>query len=304
MASPHVAGVVALMRAVYPGLTPAEFDSSLVSGALTNEAGAPGRDDIFGYGIIDALKAVQEAQRLANGGIAPPPPALISATPSSLVLGLLSNAQLSISNQSVTAASVDSFSDNANWLSVAENTVDANNLGTYDISIDRSGLSDSIYNGTITFNLSTGSTLTVQVSMLVGNISTTGDIGTAYILLIDTTNGSVINTTNPVDLGDGNHTYRFNSVPNGTYQIIGGSDIDNDLIICQTGENCGGFPVVNSLRDIIVLSADLSNIDFNIDIVSTVSAASIGAQGTLPSRVSSQSEIKDETEAATGIKRN
>ncbi|HED36438.1 MAG TPA: peptidase S8 [Gammaproteobacteria bacterium] len=281
MASPHIAGVAALMRAVYPGLTPAEFDNALISGALTNEAGASGRDDIFGYGIIDALKAVQEAQRLANGGTAPPPPALISATPSSLVLGLLSNAQLTISNQSVTAASISSFSDNANWLSVAENTVDANKLGTYDITIDRTGLSDSIYNATITFNLSTGSTLTVQVSMLVGNVSTTGDIGTAYILLIDTTDSRVINTTSPVDLGGGNYTYRFNSVPNGTYQIIGGSDIDNDLIVCQTGENCGGFPVVNALQDILVLSADVTNLDFNIDIVSTVASGSLIAQGAL-----------------------
>ncbi len=284
MASPHVAGVAALMRAVYPGLTPAEFDSSLINATLTREAGTPGRDDSFGYGIIDALKAVQEAQRLANGGTAPPPPALISATPSSLVLGLLSNAQLTISNQSITAASIISFSDNANWLSITENTLDANKLGIYNITIDRTGLNDSIYNGTITFNISTGSTLTVQVSMLVGSVSTTGDIGTAYILLINTADGNVINTTTPVDLGNGNYTYRFNSVPNGTYQIIGGSDIDNDRVVCQTGENCGGFPVVNSLQDILVLGADLTNIDFNIDIVSTVASASLVAQGILLNR--------------------
>jgi len=290
MASPHVAGIAALMRAVYPELTPDEFDSALMSGALTNEAGAPGRDDIFGYGIIDALKAVQEAQRLSNGGTPPPPPALISATPSSLVLGLLSNAQLSISNQSITAASVTSFSDNANWLSVSENAVDANKLGTYDITIERTGLNDSIYNGTITFNLSTGSTLTVQVSMLVGNISTSGDIGTAYILLIDTSDSSIINTTSPVSLGDGNYTYQFNSVPDGTYQIVGGSDIDNDRIVCQTGENCGGFPVVNSLQDIIVSGTNLTGLDFNIDIVSTLTSGNLSAQGIILNKESAQQQ--------------
>lgn len=68
MASPHVAGVVALMKAVYPGLTPQILDQVLASGAITRDLGAPGKDWEYGHGLIDAHLAVMEAQRLADGG--------------------------------------------------------------------------------------------------------------------------------------------------------------------------------------------------------------------------------------------
>jgi serine protease len=61
MATPHVAGVVALMKAVAPGLTPQRVAELLASGALTDDLGAPGKDDQFGYGLINASKAVAAA---------------------------------------------------------------------------------------------------------------------------------------------------------------------------------------------------------------------------------------------------
>jgi subtilisin family serine protease len=64
MAAPHVAGVMALMKSIYPALTPAEFDALLASGELTDDAGPPGRDDFFGHGIINARKAVEAALAL------------------------------------------------------------------------------------------------------------------------------------------------------------------------------------------------------------------------------------------------
>ena len=42
MASPHVAGVIALMKSVDPSLTPTQFDTLLASGALAIDLGAPG----------------------------------------------------------------------------------------------------------------------------------------------------------------------------------------------------------------------------------------------------------------------
>ena len=58
MATPHVAGVATLMKAVAPSLTPQRFAELLVSGALTDDLGATGKDDQFGYGLINARKAV------------------------------------------------------------------------------------------------------------------------------------------------------------------------------------------------------------------------------------------------------
>ncbi len=67
MATPHVAGVVALMKAVAPSLTPQKVAELLASGALTDDLGAPGKDDEFGYGLINASKAVAAA----GGGSVP-----------------------------------------------------------------------------------------------------------------------------------------------------------------------------------------------------------------------------------------
>jgi serine protease len=58
---PHVAGVIALMKAVNPSLTPQKVADLLASGALTDDLGAPGKDDQFGYGLINASKAVAAA---------------------------------------------------------------------------------------------------------------------------------------------------------------------------------------------------------------------------------------------------
>ena len=63
MAFPHVAGVIALMKGVHPGLTPQQVDDLLVMGALTIELGSPAD---YGTGLIDARAAV-EAAILAAG---------------------------------------------------------------------------------------------------------------------------------------------------------------------------------------------------------------------------------------------
>jgi subtilisin family serine protease len=57
MASPHVVGVAALIRAARPDLTVAELEAVLRGGAA--DLGAPGRDDVYGSGRIDADAALE-----------------------------------------------------------------------------------------------------------------------------------------------------------------------------------------------------------------------------------------------------
>jgi len=95
MAAPHVAGVAALMKAVYPGLTPAIFDQMLIEGRITDDLGAAGRDNQYGYGLINAFKAVTTARELASGTLQPLPPSLL-ASPGAISFGVI-NSQLSLS---------------------------------------------------------------------------------------------------------------------------------------------------------------------------------------------------------------
>ncbi|MDH4039287.1 MAG: S8 family serine peptidase, partial [Gammaproteobacteria bacterium] len=66
MAAPHVSGVLALMKAVNPGLSPADIDALLIRGELSDDLGVPGRDNEYGYGLINAQRAVLAA--LEAGG--------------------------------------------------------------------------------------------------------------------------------------------------------------------------------------------------------------------------------------------
>lgn len=56
MATPHVAGLVALIRSIHPDYTLAEVETALKNTA--RDLGAPGRDDYFGHGRIVAPAAL------------------------------------------------------------------------------------------------------------------------------------------------------------------------------------------------------------------------------------------------------
>jgi serine protease len=56
MASPHVAGIAALIRSQMPSLTPAMVEQLLKDTA--RDLGTAGRDDSFGYGLVQPRTAL------------------------------------------------------------------------------------------------------------------------------------------------------------------------------------------------------------------------------------------------------
>ncbi|MFT5599324.1 MAG: serine protease, partial [Chitinophagales bacterium] len=270
MASPHVAGVFALMRAVHPTLSPDDIDSLLADGSMTTDLGTVGRDDQYGHGLIDAFKSVQAAQLLANGGTPPPQPALIVASPSQITLGFGDSSVATISNHGDVAATVTGFSSDASWLTISpfsDTSVNINGLGDYQVFVDRTSLHIGSYTGTITFNIDTEGSVTIRVSILVGAQDTTGDLSKIYVLLLDE-NGNGIDQVSASDQGNGIFDYLFSNVAPGLYRIIAGSDIDNDLFICQLAESCGGYPTVSELFLIEAINQNIDGLDFTIDILS------------------------------------
>ena len=257
MAAPHMAGVVALMKAVKSDLSPTELDNLLISGSITEDLGDPDRDDIFGHGLIDTLKAVQQAGT-------PNQPQLV-INPTSLNFGSTQNAltldaydianPASILVQNVTEDSVDG------WISIVAPTTPPG-LGTYTVTVDRTGLNDGVYSANITFTTSTADTIIIPVTMRVGTIaSVVGDAGFHWVILIDpTTNNTFDDIT--ATFNNGTYSYNFSGVPAGDYLLIAGTDSDNDFVLCDKGEACGGYPLLGQLGILSVVDTDLNNVDF------------------------------------------
>lgn len=263
MATPHVAGVVALMKSVHSALTPVELDIELQNGTIVEDLGATGRDDIFGHGMINAHSAVVRAQTMATG--APTPTPLLGASPASLNIGSVgTSALLNVSNVGNGTLTVDAASVTAGnaWLSVAAESVDAAGLGTYRVTINRGALADGSYQGTVSFT-STPNTVDVPVLMQVGAQASTGDVGYQYVLLLDALDFTPLGQWEGMAV-NGRYQYQFNDVSFSAgqeYFIMAGSDLNNDFFICDPGEACGAYFSLGSMRT-VDSSGPFTGLDF------------------------------------------
>ena len=164
MAAAHASGVIALMKAVNPALTPDELDELLVKGGITQDLGVPGRDDLYGYGLIDAQKAVLAAA-----------PALLTVSPASLAFGTeLSSADLTVDKIGPGLLNIQSVTDNAAWLTIVKDPAVGNSTvpARYRVQVDRTGLAPGDYRATISF-VSDNNTVNVLVTMKVASTNLT-----------------------------------------------------------------------------------------------------------------------------------
>ena len=265
MAAPHMAGVVALVKGIYPQLNPEDLDAILLSGNISVDLGDVGRDDDFGHGRIDALKAVNYASQLASGAPIPVTP-ILSFTNSSLNFGRLAteitfsaynsgNGSLEISSATASQAYVEIVAPSA-----------SDGLGLYTVRIDRSDLEPGIYSDNVVFVSNAGEAL-LSVIFEVRNPGQidTGDAGVIYVLLYDVEAGETVNVETLSGAINGTYGFSFNALT-GVYNIVAGSDTDNDGLICGPGEACGIYPLPDSPSDVL-LNQDLSDIDFGMDFI-------------------------------------
>jgi serine protease len=267
MAAPHVAGVVALMKAVYPALTPEDVDILLANGSITEDIGSDGRDDRFGNGLIDAFKALEAAQGLADeGGL----PLTVLVSPTALNFGLKSTAVLRIEQGGGSVGDqlvVGAVGADVPWLTVEPATadsIDAARLGTYEVSLDRNSLDPGIYSATITVDAvdPTVNSVEVPVSVQKNEPIVGGNTGFHYVLLIDAETFEIKDQDNvPFESGQDGYSYAFAGVPSGTYQIFGGTDLNNDFFLGDPGEAYGAYLTLDQPLT-VTISADQSGLDF------------------------------------------
>ncbi len=266
MASPHVAGVIALMKAVCPALTPVQVDGILTSGGMTVDIGTPGRDDLYGHGLLDAFEAIQSAQAQC----ALPPATALYVTPTRLDYGP-SVAALPLTaekNGAGTLPTVSAAADAA-WLTVA--SPGGGGLGTWTATVDRTGLPEGSHSATITFTAGT-STIGVPVTMQVGGVGAgAGDVGRVYVVLADANLKAVAQAA--ADPIAGQYAFSFPDPPAGSYYLFAGTDHDGDGFICDAGEACGAYPAVG-LPTTVDVSRARPGLDFTVGYDVALEAAS------------------------------
>jgi serine protease len=261
MAAPHVAGVLALMKSVNPNLTPTDIDALLIAGALSDDLGTPGRDDQYGHGIINAQRSVLAA--LEATGISPADNPRLAASASTLNFGSSSTTlALVLRNDGKGDLQLLGLSVSQPWLQIVPVNVDAAGLGEYRVTVDRANLSPGIYTADISARSSVNS-LAVRVLVSVGSMDTARDVGVIYILLYDPLlNETVAERT--IGSNGTNYPFEFTKIPAGEYEIVAGTDADNDFFICDAGEACGAWLTVDQpIR--IKLDRDVTTLDFPVE---------------------------------------
>jgi len=258
MASPQVAGIVALMKARKPDLTPDEFYVVLRAGSITDDIGVIGRDDDFGYGIINAQKAVTVVS-------SPILPTLV-ADPQAINYGV-SRSEMIITTRSAGNGPVvitNVTQDSPGWLTIQEQVVNAAKLGTYIATINRTVLAVGLHTAIISFSTDVAGIIGVPVSVQVPDASglIPGNAGQQYISLLNSSDRTAVQTVSLAS-NTGRYPYQFTGLLPGSYIVISGSDLDNDGFICSLAEACGMYPYRGEPVPIDLVDQNLSDINFD-----------------------------------------
>ncbi|MBN1829479.1 MAG: S8 family serine peptidase [Deltaproteobacteria bacterium] len=263
MATPHVSAVISLMKAIYADLTPGQFESLLAAGQLTQDLGSPGRDNNYGYGLIDAFMAVRAAQDLAGtGGQAL---AYLTVSPAALNFGgAVTSLDIMVENSGDDALDVQEITDDAPWLTIESMSVDDRGLGTYRLTVDRTGLPVGIYTAAVTV-VSSANTVTLSVIMQVTTSTAMGNAGRHYVLLIDSSTGAAVKTLGVnINGAAGTYTYTITGVREGAYRIFAGTDSNNDGFINDACEALGAYLILDQ-PSVFTVESDMSDLNFSTE---------------------------------------
>ena len=260
MAAPHVAGVLALMKSVNPTLDADDFDRLLAAGALTDDLGPAGRDDGYGHGLINARRAIEAALNEA-GDTSTDAPRLAASTTALSFGSAGTRLGFTLRNSGggeLTDVSVSALQD---WITVTPTMVDAAALGQYDVTVNRGGLTPGVYEGSIEAR-SAANSVSIRVLLSVAD-AVESELGQIYLLLIDPVRDQPVAQALAERAGDA-YRFSFGTVAASSYQIYAGTDLDNDLLICDPGEACGAYLTIDQPLT-VEIDRDRSDLDFAIE---------------------------------------
>lgn len=257
MATPHVAGVAALMESILKSnnldLSPSDWTNAITNSNIVTDLGSIGKDNSFGYGLVDALAAVTHAENLVAGRTVSSE--AITLSTDALNFGNSINS-LSIGITPEGETTFISLTGSEIWITVTPTLVDGNNFGTYEIAIDRSQLSPGIYNETLMLITNEGLT---NIDVTVQQLPTNYPSISSELAVVATDSGTQSIASHSI-LNSFTNSSGFNlsGLSGSSYYLYIGTDLDNDGIICETGELCGA---VGGITNPTELDARFDNLD-------------------------------------------
>jgi len=244
MAAPHVAGVAALMKSVFPEMTATDFDYALASGEITDDLARNGltvRDAEFGYGRINANKAVNWAIGASNSGQRE---TFITSSASVLDFGPSETGLLiDVQKSGPDNIKFTTWYREHDWVSLEAVNTDANAFGTIRVVVDRSNLQRGQYRSNLWFEADNKSIVRISINLQVGE-SVAGQAGSQYALLLDAYTLTPQYWWSGAQISD-SYNINFSSVVSGYYYLLVGSDMNGDGFICDVGEFCRLYPTEN-----------------------------------------------------------
>lgn len=264
MASPHVAGVCALMKAINPGLSPVQIKTILQNTAY--DLGTAGFDSQYGYGFVMADRAVYAAagttpaiQLVAyTGGLNYEP----SVTSSSFVMKNNGGSYAALGTMTYSLAYGPGASG---WISGLTSTPGGTDSATIGVNINRASIADGTYTATLTMNSTNGGNLNIPVTMKVLALPPAPPFTDVFVLLIDATTDAVVAQKVLTLPG---RSFTFTGVAPGTYYVCAGTDLNNNGQIDDAGEYFGVYEVtVESIEFSIIAGQNKTGVAIPLTLV-------------------------------------
>jgi serine protease len=265
MASPHVAGVVALMAAVKPTLSQAEAESVLKSTAVAANQCAEG----CGSGLVNALAAVKQ---IKGGGTNDPPRlSVTSGNKLSFVLneGQSATQRILVSNLGGGSLSVTAQAAGAQASKVSfpkGNSVQAAAFGSaeLEVAVTSAGLARGNYTATINLTAGAAGSAQVQVEINVGTQQQGKDAVIAFAYLDAREEWQVDNDGVAVVRAANNYQYQHSLTPR-TYYVLATIDEDGDQQFFEEGEPVGAWRNMDQFEPVdMKRGITLSDINFDL----------------------------------------
>jgi serine protease len=270
MATSHVVGIVGLMLAVNPRLTPLDLDLLLAgthqrtARRITTDLGDPGRDDHVGHGLINAAQAVRAAIEVIGG----PPSTASILTVSATQLNfdtMLDTLAFSAINAGSGALFINSVTDDVPWLTLTP--ASGNTPLSLRARVDRSLLPTGTHTGQITVasNADQNPSVTVDVTVKVSAVGD-GNVGTVFVLIVNPQSFTTVAWVE-TSVGQG-YAFAIPAVLPGAYIVIAGTDRDDNGFICEQEDACGVYP------DLVTITSGQSTPTINFTVANFVTSPS------------------------------